>query len=453
MQRLNRRSFIKKAGLAAALTPFFTARDMFAQGSPNEKINIGIIGLGKQVGGHVWGAVSDSRCNLSAICDVDDERLAHYKKRIEDKYAQNGKSNTVKTYKDFRELIADKSIDAVFIVTPDHWHTIMSVLAARAGKHVYCEKPLTFSVQEGQQIIDAVNANGVVFQTGSQQRSESAFRNAVQLARTGMLGEIKCVYCNVPWRFPTVYNWPEEELPKSIDWDMWIGPAPMRAYSDHLLARLRQPPRGAYDYDWGEWRWHAYYGNGMQGDWGAHHFDIAQWGLNMDGKGPKYVRPYTAQNPSNIHDKRSLYYEYENGTKVFYGHPTEHLKKLGASNLGPMVTFIGTEGTACASRGGFFWASSPSLMNVKLPEGQESAYMNGFGNHNRNFIESILTGRPTICPVEAGVSSSNMCIMGTIAHRLGRTLEWDCKNSTFVNDPEAVSLMWRENRGEWAKVF
>ena len=167
MQRLNRRSFIKKAGLAAALTPFFTARDMFAQGSPNEKINIGIIGLGKQVGGHVWGAVSDSRCNLSAICDVDDERLAHYKKRIEDKYAQNGKSNTVKTYKDFRELIADKSIDAVFIVTPDHWHTIMSVLAARAGQHVYCEKPLTFSVQEGQQIIDAVNANGVVFQTGS----------------------------------------------------------------------------------------------------------------------------------------------------------------------------------------------------------------------------------------------------------------------------------------------
>lgn len=277
----------------------------------------------------------------------------------------------------------------------------------------------------------------------------------MQLARTGMLGEIKAVFCAVPWRFPVFYNWPAEELPATMDWEMWVGPAPMRPYSRHLLHPLlpENARGGRFGYEWGAWRWHYDYGNGMQGDWGAHHFDIAQWGLNMDGKGPKYVRPYTAQNPSNIHDKRSLYYEYENGTKVFYGHPTEHLKKLGANNLSPMVTFIGTEGTACASRGGFFWASSPSLMNVKLPEGQESAYVNGFGNHNRNFIESILTGRPTICPVEAGVSSSNMCIMGTIAHRLGRMLEWDWKKSTFVNDPEAVSLMWRENRGEWAKVF
>ena len=118
-----------------------------------------------------------------------------------------------------------------------------------------------------------------------------------------------------------------------------------------------------------------------------------------------------------------------------------------------MVTFIGSEGTACASRGAFFWASSPSLMNVKLPAQAQAAYTNGFGNHQRNFIEGITTGRPTLCPVETGVSSSNMCIMGTIAHRLGRTLEWDWKKSTFVNDPEAVSLMWRKNRGEWAKVF
>lgn len=210
----------------------------------------------------------------------------------------------------------------MFIVTPDHWHTIMSVLAARAGKHVYCEKPLTFSVQEGRQIIDAVNANGVVFQTGSQQRSEAAFRNAVQLARTGMLGDIKCVYCNVPWRFPTVYNWPAEDLPKGIDWDMWIGPAPMRAYSDHLLARLRKHPKGAYDYDWGEWRWHSDYGNGMQADWGAHHFDIAQWGLDMDGKGPKYIDVYEAKNPAFPNDTKSISYEYENGVKVYYGSPS-----------------------------------------------------------------------------------------------------------------------------------
>ena len=443
---MDRRSFIKRTTFAAAAAaPFFVAKDLFANGSPNEKVNVGIIGIGKQVGVHFGSYLGIDECRITAVCDVDTARTDYAK----------GHSVEVKTFRDFRKMLADPSIDAVSIVTPDHWHAIMSILAARAGKHVYCEKPLTFTIQEGEQIVKAVKAAGVVFQTGSQQRSETSFRNAVQLARTGMLGDIKAVFCGVPWRFPVFYNWPAEELPSTMDWEMWVGPAPMRPYTSHLLHPLLAPNAkgGMFGYAWGEWRWHYDYGNGMQGDWGAHHFDIAQWGLNMDGKGPKYIRPYTAQNPGNVHDKRSLFYEYENGIRVFYGSPSEHLKKLGASNLSPMVTFIGSEGTACASRGGFFWASSPSLMNVKLPAGAEAAYTNGFGNHQRNFIEGILTGRPTLCPVETGVSSSNMCIMGTIAHRLGRTLEWDWKKSTFVNDPEAVALMWRENRGEWSKVF
>lgn len=449
-EKINRRSFIKRTTLAAAATaPFFIAKDLLANGSPNEKVNVGIIGLGKQVGVHLGSYRGVNECRMTAVCDVDTERTAWGKKWIEDSY---NKSVNVKEYADFRDMLADPSIDAVSIVTPDHWHAIMSILAARAGKHVYCEKPLTFSIQEGEQIIKAVKAAGVVFQTGSQQRSETSFRKAVQLARTGMLGEIKCVFCNVPWRFPIFYNWPEEQLPSTMNWDMWVGPAPMRPYTPHLLQPLLKKGN-PHDYPWGEWRWHYDYGNGMQGDWGAHHFDIAQWGLNMDGKGPKYIRPYTAQNPTHKEDKHSLFYEYENGIKVYYGTPGEYLKKLEAPNPHPMVTFIGSEGTACASRGAFFWASSPSLMNVKLPAQAQAAYTNGFGNHQRNFIEGIITGRPTLCPVETGVSSSNMCIMGTIAHRLGRTLEWDWKKSTFVNDPEAVSLMWRKNRGEWAKVF
>ena len=454
--KMDRRSFIKRTTFAAAAAaPFFVAKDLFANGSPNEKVNVGIIGIGKQVGVHFGSYLGIDECRITAVCDVDTARTDYAKQRIEGDYKNRGHSVEVKTFRDFRQMLADPSIDAVSIVTPDHWHAIMSILAARAGKHVYCEKPLTFTIQEGEQIVKAVKAAGVVFQTGSQQRSETSFRNAVQLARTGMLGDIKAVFCGVPWRFPVFYNWPAEELPSTMDWEMWVGPAPMRPYTSHLLHPLLAPNAkgGMFGYAWGEWRWHYDYGNGMQGDWGAHHFDIAQWGLNMDGKGPKYIRPYTAQNPGNVHDKRSLFYEYENGIRVFYGSPSEHLKKLGASNLSPMVTFIGNEGTACASRGGFFWASSPSLMNVKLPAGAEAAYTNGLGNHQRNFIEGILTGRPTLCPVETGVSSSNMCIMGTIAHRLGRTLEWDWKKSTFVNDPEAVALMWRENRGEWAKVF
>lgn len=452
-KKISRRSFMKNASLATAAS-FFISKDLIANGSPNEKIQVGVIGIGKQVGVHLHSYADMRECRLSTICDVDDARLVEGKKIVDGIYARRGINADTKTYKDFRDLLADKSIDAVSIVTPDHWHALMSIMAARAGKHVYCEKPLTFSIQEGEQIIKAVKAAGVVFQTGSQQRSENSFRNAVQLARSGMLGEIKSVFCNVPWRFPTFYNWEEEPLPAGIDWEMWVGPAPMRPYTRHLLHPLLEASArgGKFGYPWGEWRWHYDYGNGMQGDWGAHHFDIAQWGLNMDGKGPKYIRPYTAQNPTFKNDKRSLFYEYENGIKVFYGSPSNHLRTLGAPK-DAMVTFIGTEGTACASRGGYFWASKPSLMNVKIPAGSESAYVNGYGNHQRNFIEGILTGRPTLCPVETGVSSSNMCIMGTIAHRLGRTLEWDWRKSTFVNDPEAVSLMWRKNRGEWAKIF
>ncbi len=451
--KLSRRSFIKKTGLAASIS-FFITKDLIANGSPNEKVNVAIIGFGKQVMAHVNPLSSINECRIVAVSDVDTERLDYAKNLIDGIYKKTIGSSDIKVYQDFRNIINDKSIDAVSIVTPDHWHATMSIMAARAGKHVYCEKPLTFTIQEGEQVKKAVQASGVIFQTGSQQRSEDSFRNAVQLARSGKLGEIKSVFCNVPWRFPTFYNWEEEALPKTFDWEMWIGPAPMRPYTHHFLHPLvRAPKRGVFAYPWGEWRWHYDYGNGMQGDWGAHHFDIAQWGLGMDGKGPKYIRPYTEQNPNFPDDKRTLFYEYENGVKVYYGIPTEYLKKLGAPRLDPMVTFIGSEGVACASRRGYFWASKPSLLSAKIPSGKESVYVNGFMGHHRNFIDSIVSGRPTICPVEVGVSTSNMCIMGTIAHRLGRTLQWDWKNSTFVNDTEAQALMWRKNRGQWSKIF
>ena len=451
-------------------------------GTAEKTVNIAFIGYGIQ--GRtvlVPNIIKQKNVVVKAVCDCDRVRREAGTKFVNDYYKKNRKPQLAKckAVADFRDIIKDKEINAVCIATPDHWHAYISCAAMKAGKDVYCEKPLTYSVEEAMLVMKAQKKFKRVFQTGAMQRSWREFRTACMIVRNGCIGKIKYVDCNYgnasaqnntdiadfpanlggpshPHRFFCQWNGeekkfqdiPTESAPNSdVDWDMWLGPAPWSPYSDQCA------PRKVANFYPMFWRFDDNYGTGYNGDWGAHHLDIAQWGLNMDGKGPKYVRPYTAQNPSNIHDKRSLYYEYENGTKVFYGHPTEHLKKLGANNLSPMVTFIGTEGTACASRGGFFWASSPSLMNVKLPEGQESAYMNGFGNHNRNFIESILTGRPTICPVEAGVSSSNMCIMGTIAHRLGRMLEWDWKNSTFVNDPEAVSLMWRENRGEWAKVF
>lgn len=433
----------------AASAPFFVSNGLFANGSPNEKINVGLIGLGKMMNGHIYGLLGDKSVRITNICDIEDERISFNKERIENSYKNSGESVAVKTHKDFRNLIADKSVDAVLIATPDHWHTITSVLAARAGKHVYCEKPLTFSIQEGQQIINAVKANGVVFQTGSQQRSEASFREAVRLARSGMLGQIKQVWCNIGRKFPVVYNWPAEDLPKGVDWDMWIGPAPMRSFSSHLLPKLLSG-KNKYDHIWGEWRWHYDYGNGMQADWGAHHFDIAQWGLNMDGKGPKYIHVYEDQNRNIKSDTRNICYEYADGVMVYYGQP-EILRKKGYPGGLAMVTFVGTEGVATASRGNIFWADKPSLRSGKIAPTKTSTYVSE--GHKDNFFNAIRTGRPTICPAEVGVSSCNMCIIGNIAYKLGRRLEWDWKKCEFVGDSEANRYLWRQNRGEWANAI
>lgn len=450
-EKLNRRKFLKNAGIASAFaaSPFFISNRLFgAPAAANEKINVGIIGLGKQSQLHLINTVNNENCMLTAICDVDDARLKLNKQIAEKAYAEKNIKTSVKTFKDFRALIADKSVDAVMIVTPDHWHAIISVLAARAGKHVYCEKPLTFTIQEGQMVVDAVKKSGVVFQTGSQQRSEWAFRKAVQLARSGKLGDIKVIWCDVPKRFPYIYNRPEEEIPAGMDWEMWVGPAPMRPYTSSLLPPLGLPPEKPYAYDWPEWRYHSEYGNGMQADWGAHHYDIAQWGLNMDGKGPKYVEVFEEENPEYPLDTKSIIYTYENGTKVCYGVP-KIMKQAGQPNA--MVTFVGTEGVASASRGGRFWANTPALRNVKLGEGGDIAEFSE--GHPENFFNAILTGKPVVCPVEVGASSCNMCIIGNIAHKLGRNLEWDWRTQTFVGDKIANSFLMRKNRGQWSSVW
>lgn len=445
---MERRSFLKNVGISAA-APFFFSNGLFAAGSPNDKINVGLIGLGKMMSGHIGGLLADNSVRITAICDVEDERIAYNKNRIESYYKNRGESVSVKTHKDFRNLLADKSVDAVFIVTPDHWHAIISVLAARAGKHIYCEKPLTFTVEEGQKIVDAVNANGVVFQTGSQQRSEKSFREAVRLAQSGMLGEIRQVWCNIGRKFPVVYNWEAEPLPKGVDWEMWVGPTPMRPFSSHLLPFLAKTGY-KYNHQWGEWRWHYDYGNGMQADWGAHHFDIAQWGLGMDGKGPKFVHVFEDQNKNIKSDTRNICYEYENGVMVYYGQP-QALREKGYPNGHAMVTFVGTEGTATASRGGIFWADSPALRSGKVASMKEPTYVSE--GHKDNFFNAIRTGRPTICPPEVGASSCNMCIIGNIAYKLGRRLEWDWKTRTFVGDSEANKYLGREYRGEWANII
>ncbi|MDF9827283.1 putative dehydrogenase [Ereboglobus sp. PH5-5] len=444
-----RRDFLKQAAVAAGGALLLPRAVLARASSRNSLVNVGVIGLGRMASSHIRSFVNDERCRITAVCDVDDERIAYEKKNIASKYEQAyGEKISVAGYKDFRALLANPTIDAVVIATPDHWHAIMSILAARAGKAIYCEKPMTFTIEEGQRVVDAVRASGVVFQTGSQQRSDSGFRRAVQLARTGMLGDIKEVWCDFGRWYPTDYNWPAEPLPAGMDWEMWVGPAVMRPYTSHFLPPLMggTPPK-PYGYPWGEWRWHIEYGNGLQADWGAHHFDIALWGLGLDGKGPKYVEVFPSPNPKMPADTKHISYTFANGTKVRYGCPDEVKRNSGKAT---MVTFVGTEATASCARGGRFWVNKPSLRNVRFGDGNNPVQVSN--DHRRDFIDAVLTGRPTICPPEVGQSSCNMCLIGNIAHQLGRSLEWDWRTRSFVGDEVANRFLWRENRGEWAKI-
>ena len=448
---VTRRQFIGRSSLALAgsfLLPR-ALRSQPAAPSRNSLLNLGIIGLGRMASSHIGAFANDARCRITAVCDVDDERLAYEKKNIAEKYRQAyGEKTDVATHKDFRALLADPSIDAVVIATPDHWHALMSILAARAGKAIYCEKPMTFTVAEGRRVVDAARNAGVVFQTGSQQRSEASFRRAVQLARSGKLGEIKEVWCRFGRQYPVDFNWPAEPLPPGMDWDMWVGPAVMRPYTSHFLPRLigGNPPK-PYGYPWGEWRWHIEYGNGYQADWGAHHLDIALWGLGLDGKGPRYIEVYPSQNPDAPADTKHIRYTFANGTKLHYGMPDRIKREAGGAD---MVAFIGSEGTASCARGGRFWASTPALRNVRF--GDESSPVLVSNDHRRNFIDAVLFGRPVICPPEIGQSSCNMCLVGNIAHLLGRDLEWDWRARKFKGDEAANRYLWRKNRGEWANI-
>ncbi len=437
---ISRRTFLKTSALAAAST-FLITRDLFSGISSNEVIQIGIIGLGRMAHGHVRSFGADERCRIVAVSDVDDARMRYQKERIDKMYG----TDQTKTYKDFRNLLADKSIDAVVIVTPDHWHALMSVLAARAGKAIYCEKPLTFTVREGQAVVEAVRTRGVVFQTGSQQRSDVYFRRAAQLAATGMIGEVREVYTGFDRRFPKLLNFPVAQMPEGIDWDMWCGPGPVRPYADGLLPAFT--PERLYNHEWGAWRWDIQYGSGMQADWGAHHYDIAMWGLNMDGKGPKYVEVFPDVNPSDPTDVCNIRYVFENGAKLTPSVPKDLAAKAGFDTG---VFFVGTEGACAAMRGGKFWVSDPALKTAKLPEGQTALFTST--SHIGNFLNAVRTGAPTICPAEVGRSSCDTCLIGNIAHRLGHSLEWDWRTRAFVNAQDADRFLWRENRGQWKNV-
>ena len=433
---VSRREFLaaSAAGVALAALPQWFGKDAQAaeleqtsgrkrKFGANDQINIAVIGPGGSKGGYrqglndTHGCASHPGVKVVAACDVDQQHLDE---------AAAAFGADCRKYADFRELLARKDIDAVVIGTPDHWHSYICIAAMKAGKDVYCEKPLTLTIDEGKKLVKTWRETGAVFQTGSQQRSEDRFRLACELVRNGRIGKITKVEARLPTG-PTGGPFPSEPVPDGFNWDMWLGPAPVTEY-------VKQRTHG-------EFRWWLDYSGGMLTDWGAHHNDIAQWGLGTDRTGPISVEgfakgPYIGHNCYTTFPEFDLKFTYENGVP------------LRVTNQGENgVRFDGEGGWIFVSRGKIE-ASDQKLIDEPLPAGAIKLYESN--DHTGNFIDCMRSRKQPICDAEIGHRSVSICHLSNICLRLGGDkLAWDPVKEEFKDNPSANAMLARQTRKPW----
>ncbi|HQH72853.1 MAG TPA: Gfo/Idh/MocA family oxidoreductase, partial [bacterium] len=353
-----------------------------------------------------------------ATCDVYEPHRERAKNRVDDTYG----NQDCKTYNDFRDLLDRDDIHAVLIATPDHWHTRIAISACEAGKDIYCQKPLTLTINEGKALVKAVRKYGRIFQVGSQQRSESNFRFACELVRSGRIGKVHTVKVFLPNGSDGPWE-PDSEPPEGLDWDLYLGPAPKVPYNKR---------RFLWDF-----RWFFDYSGGQMTDWGAHHFDIAQWGLGRDLSGPVSVEGTGTLPRDGIFETYTSFnctYYYDDGIKMIATNP-EHGTR-----------FEGSDGWVHVWRGGME-TEPKSLMHETL--GTNDVHLYESPGHEQDWVNCVLTRKKPICDVEIGHRSVSCAHLGNIALRLGRKLQWDPVREEFVNDPEANRWLSRPYRAPW----
>jgi predicted dehydrogenase len=421
----SRRQFIEM-GAAALTAPLILSQRSGAQrvASPNDRINVGVIGVGMQGRGHASSFAQLPDVHVIAVCDVESTRRDAAQKSVNGHYAEQKKSGRFTgcaVYTDYREMLDRDDLDAVVIATPDHGHAIPCIQAAKRRKHIYCEKPLTITVREGRLIAQAAEENRIIFQTGSQQRSEfdGRFRLAVELVRNGRLGKLTKITIGVGGP-AMACDLPVEPQPDDVNWDLWLGPAAWRGYNSILC------PKGNHNH-FPDWRRYREFGGGGLADMGAHHFDIAQWALDMDQSGPVRIEPPSGDATSG------LKFVYSNGVEMYHGGPDG-------------CTFEGTRGKLYVNRP--ILQAEPAGL-VEEPLGDDAVRVYHANDHRRNWIECVRNDRPCICPAEVGHRSATVCHLGNIAYRLRRALDWDPRAEVFVNDDEANQLLSYEPRQPW----
>ncbi|MCP4311425.1 MAG: Gfo/Idh/MocA family oxidoreductase [Bacteroidetes bacterium] len=447
MNKIGRRLFLKKYGAVTAgaiVVPTIIpacARGKDGHKAPSDRINLAFIGAGNMGCIDVRNFLSDSRVQVTAACDVNrqseyqDGRLGgrdFMKWMVNKEYSeQSGKKyRSCKAYTDFREVLLKKDIDAVEVITPDHWHSIPVLMAAAAGKDIFCQKPLSLTIPEGRAMSNAASKFNVVFQTGSQRRSDDHFRRICEIVRNGRIGELGTVRVGLPSGTPdyakTGHLTDTIAVPKGLDYNTWLGPAPEEPYC---------PARTLVNY-----RWILDYSGGQLTDWGGHFIDMAQWGMGTDNTGPVRVKNAKARWSDHpvYNTATEFYFEcvYENGVKLIVSTDEE----FG-------IKFEGSEGSI-----GRDSANPESLLDTIIGPDEIQLYRSN-GGHHKNFIDCVISRKETSAPAEIGHRSITISHLGNIAMILGRDLDWDPVKEQFLNDEQANLMLSREMREPWASIY
>ena len=432
-QFMSRRRFLQTA--AVAVPTLATGFSVLGKDAPSEKITIGFIGTGNNGTNWMGRFLRDDRMRVTTVCDVNREGPGYWAgtvrgrepaRRAVDKH-YGGKVCAATA--DFREVIGDPKIDCIYIGTPDHWHAIIAIAAAKAKKDVYGQKPLSLTITEGRAMSRAVEENGIVWQTGSQQRSDRNFRRVCELVRNGRIGKLHTVRCGLPGGIPdygrTASQTKNVPVPEGFEYDMWLGPAPEAPYC---------PARVGVNF-----RWILDYSGGQLTDWGGHHPDIAQWGMGTELTGPVSIekpRAKWAEHP--VYNTAVDYYfqcVYENGVRLIISN-----RDQGG------VTFEGSEGTLWADRGRHD-ANPKSLLKEEI--GPEEIRLYESSNHVTNFIDCVQSRKPTVAPIEVAHRSISLAHLGNIAMIQGRNLKWDPAKEQILDDPGSNAMLGREYRKPW----
>lgn len=431
-QSKSRRDFIKKSVYTAAgflVLPQIIPATALGRGGklpPSDRIVMGALGVGNKgtLNMNTFLSRNPKEIQIIALCDVDASHLDRAKSIVNKFY----RSTDCRIYSDFRDFFEKEKFDAVSVAVPDHWHGIIYTAIANKKLDVYAEKPVCRTIKDGRAIVNAVKKNNIIWQTGSQQRSNNIFRRAAELAINSRIGKVKYIEVGLPDGWQGIGTPPVMEVPKELNWDMWLGPAP------------KVPYRGVCHINW---RWILDYSGGQLTDWAGHHIDIANWGAGLDHTGPVEISGAGVYPSEGIYDvpvEYDILCKYANGIEMRIANESRFPMGMG-------TTWYGDKGWIHVDRGNTIVASDPKILEEVIEESEIQLYKSD--DHFKNFLECVRSRKETIAPVEVGYRAISVALLGEIAITTGQKIKWDPEKEEIIGNPAASRLLGRPCRQPW----